>query len=249
MQTKTIYKKNIYNGHLILVNQDHPVSPEFELSLVYMNATTNHKIHPKVYQLLHQCMDHLNDHQNIVLTSGYRSQYEQESLYKESLHNNGEEYTNQFVAKPTHSEHETGLAFDLALRSSHIDEICPDFPYNGVCQKFRELCYDYGFIERYGEYKQSITHISKEPWHFRYVGFPHSLIMKEKDMCLEEYHDFLKEYSIYKPYTYVVNQRVFDIYYVPVSQKTTIALRSEDVYQISGNNMDGVIVTVWRRCL
>lgn len=100
-----------------------------------------------------------------------------------------------------------------------------------------------------GMVKQNITHIAHEPWHFRYVGFPHSLIMKEKDLCLEEYHEFLKVYSIYQPYTYVVNHRVFDIFYVPINQEEIIALRSDAIYQVSGNNHDGVIVTVWRRDL
>lgn len=95
-----------------------------------------------------------------------------------------------------------------------------------------------------------MTGISGEAWHFRYVGFPHSLIMNDHHFCLEEYHDFLKCYSIYHPYVYVVGQRVFEIFYVPmIKDQITIALRNDDIYQVSGNNMDGFIVTVWRRSL
>ncbi len=38
-----------------------------------------------------------------------------------------------------------------------------------------------------------LTGIQYEPWHIRYVGLPHSAIMKEKNFVLEEYMDYLKE--------------------------------------------------------
>lgn len=249
MQTKTLYKKDIYNGSLILVNHDYPIHQDYCSSMINVYENVSYQVEQKVYKLFWQCMNHLQIKDEIVITSAYRSAQDQEKLYNYSLKENGKDYTQKHVALSHHSEYETGLAIDLALCTNHIDIKCPNFPYTGICQKFRELCYDYGFVERYGEFKQSITHMSQEPWHFRYVGFPHSLIMKDKNLCLEEYHDFLKQYSPYHPYTYVVNHRVFDIYYVPVKQSTTIALRSDVVYQISGNNMDGVIVTVWRNCL
>ena len=83
---------------------------------------------------------------------------------------NGEEFTNQFVARPGHSEHQTGLAIDLGLKQPDIDFLRPYFPYKGICQTFRELSTDYGFIERYPAGKEAITGIAHEPWHFRYVG-------------------------------------------------------------------------------
>ena len=43
---------------------------------------------------------------------------------------------------------------------------------------------------------------------------------------------------------------LFEIFYVPmIKDQITIALRNDDIYQVSGNNMDGFIVTVWRRSL
>jgi chromosome condensin MukBEF complex kleisin-like MukF subunit len=37
--------------------------------------------------------------------------------------------------------------------------------------------------------KQNITGFLAEPWHFRYVGTEHSLIMRDEQLCLEEYLD------------------------------------------------------------
>ena len=39
-----------------------------------------------------------------------------------------------------------------------------------------------------------------------------------------------------------------EIYYIPANNdKTLIAIPENCVYQISGNNIDGFIVTVWRK--
>ena len=110
------------------------------------------------------------------------------SGYLQSLLENGEEFTNKFVARPGHSEHQTGLAIDLGLKQPDIDFLRPNFPYEGICQTFRELAADYGFIERYPVGKEAITGIAHEPWHFRYVGVPHAKIMVDHNWTLEEYH-------------------------------------------------------------
>lgn len=248
MQIKTLYKKDIIQGSLILVNQHYP----FRLShpnLCFFQETT-HQIQIDASRLLKQCLQHLQIQDEIIVSSAYRSALEQKQLYQKSLKNHGQAYTQKYVAKAHHSEHETGLAIDLALHEDDIDEICPNFPNTGICQKFRDFCGDFGFIERYKKDKETITGIGSESWHFRYVGFPHSLIMNDYHFCLEEYHDFLKCYSLYHPFVYAIGQRVFEIFYVPIiKEQVTIALRNDDIYQISGNNMDGFIVTVWRRSL
>ena len=37
--------------------------------------------------------------------------------------------------------------------------------------------------------------INYEPWHYRYVGVNNATYMKEQDMCLEEYIDYLKQFE------------------------------------------------------
>lgn len=250
MQTLDLYKEDIYKGHLILVNDHYPYRFNQQNRFIPLFHESSHIMHQDVSRILNKIFDQYHFKDDITIVSAYRSVQEQQDIYDNSLLDNGEEYTKNFVALPHYSEHETGLAIDLALKQDNIDLICPEFPYEGICQKFREISSDYGFIERYTEEKQLLTHIAKEPWHFRYVGFPHSLIMKEKNLCLEEYHEFLKQYSLYQPYTYVVNQRLIEIFYVKLSQeRTTICLKDDVVYQVSGNNIDGVIITAWRTCL
>lgn len=250
MQTLTLYKKDIHKGYLILVNDQYPFVLHNQHEMIPIFQELPHMMHQGASKILHNIFDEYHFQKDMTVVSAYRNVQEQQNIYDHSLLENGEEYTKKFVALPHCSEHETGLAVDLALKQENIDFICPHFPYEGVCQKFREIAYDYGFIERYAEEKQSLTHISKEPWHFRYVGFPHSLIMKEKNLCLEEYHEFIKQYSLYQPYTYVVNQKLIEIFYVGLSQeKTTLCFKDDVIYQVSGNNIDGFIITTWRTCL
>ena len=56
-----------------------------------------------------------------------------------------------------------------------------------VYQWLDENAYKYGFVKRYPEDKTDITGISNEPWHYRYVGTTVAKIMKEENLCLEEY--------------------------------------------------------------
>ena len=98
------------------------------------------------------------------------------------------------VAKPHCSEHQSGLAVDLARDQPEIDPLCPEFPTYGICGLFRKRAAAFGFIERYPRGKESVTKIGYEPWHFRYVGFPHSVLIQRNGLCLEEYLTQLKQY-------------------------------------------------------
>ena len=83
----------------------------------------------------------------IIPVSGYRPHAEQLALWEETLRARGEEFTRKYVAIPGCSEHETGLAIDLALDTGgEIDFIRPYFPYDGVCGEFRAKAAEYGFI-------------------------------------------------------------------------------------------------------
>lgn len=81
--------------------------------------------------------------------SGWRSFGEQQSIWDDTLAKEGEAFTRQYVAFPGCSEHQTGLAMDLAKAAPSIDFIRPDFPDEGPCGTFRRLAAQYGLIQRY----------------------------------------------------------------------------------------------------
>ena len=90
------------------------------------------------------------------------------------------------VAKPGTSEHELGLAIDF----NSVDE--ETFRHTAEAKWLAEHCTEYGFIIRYPEEKQSVTGIIYEPWHVRFVGVTHAKRMKQLNMCLEEYVDYIR---------------------------------------------------------
>lgn len=97
------------------------------------------------------------------------------------------------MALPSCSEHQTGLALDIGLKGAQHDLICPSFQKSPIVKKFRQQMMNYGFILRYPQEKQEITGIGYEPWHFRYVGLPHSQIIENQGWTLEEYLHFLQQ--------------------------------------------------------
>ena len=94
--------------------------------------------------------------------------------------------------------------------------------------------------------KENLTGIGNEPWHLRYVGRPHAWYMAQKKLCLEEYLEQLKSYTLQQPLDYEAGGKSYRIYYVPAekSGSTDVSVPTDKEYSISGNNMDGFIVTV-----
>lgn len=252
VKTKTIalHKDDIWCGNLLLVNSQYPLKAAGQNDLTIADMRfPNILMRRDAANVLQLILDKISARDSIALVSGYRSTEEQIAIYNNSLQDNGRDFTLKFVAMPNHSEHQTGLAIDLALNKDDIDFICPDFPYEGICDVFRKTAPDYGFIERYPRDKENITKISHEPWHFRYVGYPHSKIIKRNRLCLEEYMDFIKTYREDCPLIYKSSSgAIIEVYYAPAASKQTlITVPQSGIWQVSGNNSDGFIITVWRR--
>lgn len=170
---------------LILVNMENPYREEYVRELVPLSVGILLEREAAINLL--RLLESINGYKDIVPVSGWRSVWEQQEIWDNSVKENGIIFTRRFVAAPLHSEHHTGLAVDLALKTENIDFICPEFPYSGICQAFREAAPKFGFIERYPEDKEHITKISHEPWHFRYVGREAAMEMVRRGVCLEEF--------------------------------------------------------------
>ena len=113
------------------------------------------------------------------LLSGYRSYYTQQYLYNSYVSTYGRESADTFSARPGHSEHQTGLAFDVGS----IDDYYGDTPA-GIWLK--ENAHYYGFIIRYPKGKEHITGYKYEPWHIRYLGVDIATDIYNKGVTLEE---------------------------------------------------------------
>lgn len=239
MKKIILKKSDIHQGNLILVNQTYPLKNEFSNTLEpFSSKYTNILLNKEANKWLQAILKAIQSNEKIVPVSGYRSLFEQTEIYISSIEESGLDFTKKYVAYPNTSEHQTGLAIDLGLNQENIDFIRPSFPYQGICQEFRLKMSQYGFIERYKHDKENITNISAEEWHFRYVGYPHSEIMNQNNFCLEEYIDYLKQFDISNPLKF----ENYEIYYVAmeVEEESFSILDNEE---ITGNNVDGFIVT------
>lgn len=248
MRTLALKREDIFSGDLILVNKSHGYLGNGEDSLVPV-WDSSVLMQQRAVVLLSNLMEEIGGCQKIVPVSGWRSLEEQKKIWEDSLTENGREFTEKYVALPGHSEHQTGLAIDLGKKQKEIDFICPDFPYDGICQTFRKRAEEYGFIERYPAGKETVTGIGHEPWHFRYVGIPHACIMAEFDFTMEEYVDFIREFC-YGRNPYYFNRKSQEIFIsyqkADTEGYTEIKVDGTMPYSVSGNNIDGFIITEWR---
>lgn len=249
MSANPLLQISPWEGPLILVNREHAIRKSTPEPLVPVGGQPDVLLCRQAAAQLESLMAKLGGWRDIVPVSGWRSFAEQQSIWDNTLAESGPEFTHKYVAFPGHSEHQTGLAIDLALRQNFIDFICPEFPYTGICQKFRERAPQFGFIERYPAGKESITGIGHEPWHFRYVGTPHAEIMKKEQLTLEEYVLFIKQFP-YGQSSYIVHtgKTTALISFCPTDTETVRLpeLTAKNPHYISGNNVDGYIITEWR---
>ena len=238
-------------GPLILVNRDHPLTAEpAPDSLVPADSRCpDILLDRRAAGLLDRLLCSLGARSAIVPVSGYRPMAQQEAIWEDTLEQRGLEFTQTYVARPGCSEHQTGLAIDLGENKPPIDFICPAFPDEGVCRAFRLRCADFGFVLRYPAGREDVTGIGHEPWHFRYVGWPHARLMSERGLVLEEYIDLVRRHPEEGPrLTYRTAGRDFEIFHVAQDRLEGLADRLPGALpcQISGDNVDGVIVTLWR---
>lgn len=178
---------------LTLVNFQNPVPEDHAIQTVTL--TNGLRVDERCYDDLQAMMDACREEGlNPVICSAYRTHEEQEELFRnkvDRLMEQGYSETDatreagKVVAVPGTSEHELGLAVDIAdMNHQLLDESQED---TEVQKWLLEHCWEYGFILRYPTGKSDITGIIYEPWHYRYVGREDAEQIRALDVCLEEY--------------------------------------------------------------
>ena len=118
------------------------------------------------------------------VSSGYRDYASQQSAYDGYVASVGADEANNYAIQPGFSEHQTGLAMDLASTAPDLTfEETTEFAWVSI------NCQDYGFILRYPQGKEYITGINYEPWHYRYVGVETAQAVVNSGMTYEEYYE------------------------------------------------------------
>lgn len=122
--------------------------------------------------------------QGFYLTSSYRSYSNQVSTYAYWVSASGADGADTYSARPGYSEHQTGLAFDVAAEGCVLDCFGSTSQYGWL----QAHAADYGFIQRYYVGYNAITGYKAEEWHYRYIGVTVAKDMQAKGIkTLEQY--------------------------------------------------------------
>jgi D-alanyl-D-alanine carboxypeptidase len=136
--------------------------------------------------------DAKNSNIELVAVSGYRSYSRQKNLFDSEVNHVGTSKAEQAVAVPGSSEHQTGLAMDIAGKATYL-HLTEGFASTREGKWLMENAHRFGFILRYPKGKEELTHYEYEPWHFRYVGVKAASIIYQHNWTLEEYFQEVKK--------------------------------------------------------
>ena len=244
---------DIHRGYLILVNYNHEYSIPDDLDLVNIieARTTSFRVQSESFRLARSIMKPLDEMMDafisttrinsVSIISAFRNYDYQQRVLNNYIARVGRREALRWASLPGHSEHHTGLAFDFGIISGGVRST---FTGTGSTSWFRQNSYNYGFILRFPQNKTHITRTSYEPWHYRFVGLPHSYIMFQNNWCFEEYIELLRDYTFEEPFEAEFDDVLYEIYF---SDDTEIKLPLNSEFDISGNNVDGFIITIVRQ--
>ena len=197
MRMITLDNKMVYQGYLVLVDDEHPLNKHYQVKYrLYQDVN----LEETTLKMLKKVLDKINSPIKIIFSN----------LNKNEI--------------------QSGLCFNTICLNNEV-----------YCQ-FKNIALEYGFIERHNIDKENNS-ISC----FCYVGNIISYLINQKQWSFEEFHLYIKSYTLYHPYIFRYRNKIIEIFYVPVeSNKTRLFLSEKRKYKISGNNHDGFIIYAWR---
>ncbi len=210
------------NESLLLVNENYMIRESYTPQIVFhqerkedMNACAKDAFDELSSALMKKTEE------TLFISSAYRDFEKQKEIKKQE---------GETAQKPGCSEHQTGLALDVFVKNFAGES----FIKSPSGQFVNENCGDYGFIIRYPIFGKSKTGISYEPWHLRYVGLPHSKIISNSKITLEEYIEFFELGKFYTYGNYVITRQKTKNIFVPKSFEKAV---------VSEDNTGAVIIT------
>lgn len=186
---------------LILVNPWNELPDDFSVELKQLE--NGHAVDQRAYPDLQAMLDDARaEGLSPILCSSYRTLETQQALYANKVsrlmaagysQQDAKIEAGKWVAVPSTSEHQTGLAVDIV--ASDYQRLVEQQENTAEQKWLMENSYKYGFILRYPREKSEITGINYEPWHYRYVGKEAAEEIYEQGICLEEYLEHLDSYT------------------------------------------------------
>lgn len=218
-------KRVTMNQSMMLVNTEYkipddfiPDISEYKTSGVEMSNCMKYDYE----QLSLSVTDHTGD--ALYVSSHFRTSQKQQALYKEDP---------KTAAQPGTSEHQTGLALDVYVGNYSGF----GFIQSEAGQYVNSNAWKYGFIIRYPSFGTKETGIKYEPWHIRYVGYPHAEIIYNNHMTLEEYILSMQKNIWYTYGDYMISRQ-------SLTERDTVKIPSEySELILSPDNTGSYIIT------
>ncbi len=246
---------DLSRGNLLLVNAQNPYASSLAESLKIIRVERKSSVNVSLFmhQVTEETLNALDEMEKaleketgtsktLLVTAAWRNEEDQEVLLEKNKDVPG------YKGEPLNaSEHYTGLCLDLKFWDGQGTYSVGVAGATAESRWLLENAARFGFVVRYPAGKEDYTGYPEEVGHFRYVGKAHAAYMKNNDMCLEQYIEFLKDFG---PNNRLVitdeDGYSWSIYYVKANDagETELVLPKGVVYETSGNNRDGFIVSV-----
>lgn len=212
------------NVNLMLINEDFPITKKLQNEIVDYKSKgvlMDKNMCEPFSELSRDVLESFDE--TLYVSSSYRTSEEQAQIKAKE---------GDIAQAVGASEHQVGLALDV-----YVDCFAGlSFIKSEAGQFVNSECAEYGFIIRYPYYGKASTGIDYEPWHIRYVGKPHSLIIEKNSITLEEYIEKLEVGEFYKYDGYVISRQ-------SASGKIKLPQKYRNA-QISPDNCGNYVVTV-----
>ncbi|WP_426996544.1 M15 family metallopeptidase [Pseudarthrobacter sp. N5] len=178
----------VVNKHRPLVPADYVpadlVQPNVRLAVSGEAALLNSTTAAAAEQLFASAA---GDGVTMTLASGYRSYGTQMATYNGYVSTRGQPEADTASARPGHSEHQTGWAFDIGDGGGACG-FQPCFADQPAAAWAKANAYRFGFVVRYPWMFHPVTGYYYESWHLRYVGVEAAKDMRKGGVnTLEEY--------------------------------------------------------------
>ena len=182
---------------MILVNRTHKMPEDYPVETKECGSATaiNKTLQTEAAEaFLSMQAAAARDGVDVRMQSGYRSVSYQKKLYDNKTQYYRDKGLSEAAARekaaaivnpPGCSEHNCGLAADL--NSPEHTTLDTGFADTAAFRWLCENAEQYGFILRYPKEAESVTGITYEPWHWRYVGRDNALAIRASGLSLEEY--------------------------------------------------------------
>lgn len=258
---------DIHKGALVLVNPSHELvyDPENDVMDLYSNrgklesgastyklANTSLKLNEAALKAFNAWMaaSYTQTSGSILVSDAFRTFAVQQDVFEKALATYGPDKVLQYAMKPNNSDFRAGYSIYLKyMPADGKTYALSDKAAANALAAINSTAAQNGFIARYPKGSSAVTGVSDSamPYQYRYVGAAHATVMNACGLTLEEYISGVKSYSSANRLKVATDTADYHVFYVPAAKDNTTTIlipKNADSYDISGNNIDGFIVSV-----